>query len=329
MKSEVNSVYSLEGNPLTLALQIMMSGLGGDPAYENISVSQFVQNGLVSGTTSNSIFFREVNISKEYNLQLGDKITISGAINGANNFTDRNIIAIESNLRGSTIVVDGPSLILELESTAIASFRSQYDVLPSGAKMLPDEVDIEQHIFIRDFFHPSTQFRLLIDDDIDNIKDFLDKEIYKPVACYALPRKAKSSVGYSIGPIPGADIKTLNINNVKDPKSIGIKRTVNRAFFNEVSYKYDKSPISDKYLSLYVEIAQDSKNRILGGNRTYKVESKGLQTDLNAANIVASEAQRFFLCNSFLGIITNQTFWQFYTFHHLVTGKEITVFNKT
>lgn len=290
--SEVSSVYSLSGNPLTLALQILLSGFGNDPCYEDVEIDQFVQSGISSGSISNSIFFREINIDKKYNLKPGDIINVSGATNGSNNFTGRTIVSIESSSRGSTIIVDGASLVLELDSPAVASFKSQYDILPFGAKMLPDEIDIDQHVFIRDFFHPSTQFRIVVDEDIDNIKEFIDDEIYKPIACYSLPRKAKSSVGYSIGPIPGSDIKTININNVKDPKSISIKRTLNRSFFNEISYKYDKSVTSDKFLSLYVEVANDSKNRISGGNRTYKVESRGLQSDLNAANIVQAEAQR-------------------------------------
>lgn len=290
--SEVTSVYSLLGNPLDLALIIMLSGFGNDPCYENVAIDRFVINGLSVGTTANSIFFSELDISKVYNIQVGDFMSVSGATNGANNFTNRTIVGIESSLRGSTIIVSGAALVEENPTSAVASFKSQYDLLPDGMKMLPDEVDIEQHNFIRDFFHPATQYRLLIDEDIDNGKDFLDEQIYKPIACYALPRKAKSSVGYSIGPIPGALIKTLSSSNVTQPTKANIKRTVNRAFFNEVIYKYDKSPLSDKYLKLYGEIAQDSKNRIAGGNRTYKVESRGLQTDLNAQNIVQAEAQR-------------------------------------
>lgn len=290
--SEVSSVYALLGNPLDLALTIMLSGFGVNPCYSNVAVTQFVSNGLSSGYTANSIFFSEVDIVRDYNLQIGDFVNVTLATNGANNFTGRTITAIESSLRGSTIIVSGASLVDELVSPAVCSFKSKYDRLSEGMKMLPDEVDIAQHTFIRDFFHPSTQYRLIIDEDIDSGKEFLDDQIYKPIACYSLPRKAKSSVGYSIGPIPGSLIKTLNIDNITQPTKVGIKRTLNRSFFNEVLYKYDKSPLTDKYLKLYGEIAQDSKNRIFGGNRTYKVESKGLQSDLNAFNIVQAEAKR-------------------------------------
>lgn len=290
--AEVTSVYALLGNPLDLALVLMLSGFGNDPCYEDVKIEQFVSNGLTVGYTPNSIFFSEVDISKVYNLQVGDFVSVTGATQAANNFANRTITAIESNLRGSTIVVDGTALVDELGTSAVASFKSQYDLLSEGMKMLPDEVDIVQHNFIRDFFHPATEYRLIIDEDIDSGKEFLDQQIYKPIACYSLPRKAKSSVGYSIGPIPGSLIKTLSVDNVTQPTKTGIKRTLNRSFFNEVVYKYDKSPLTDKYLKLYGEIAQDSKNRIFGGNRTYKVESRGLQSDLNADNIVQAEAQR-------------------------------------
>jgi hypothetical protein len=290
-ESEVSSLYALVGNPLDIALKIMLSG-PDDFAFEDIAVSQFVQNGLEPGTIENSLFFSEKNLSRDFNIRVGDLITVSGAINGANNFTGRTITQVNATLRGTTLVVDGAPLVLELESTAVMSFKSKYAVWDQGFNMKPDDVDIEQHEFIRDFFHPATEYQLLIDKDVDNGKEFLDKQIYTPIACYGLPRKGQSSVGYSIGPIPGANIKTLNINNIKNPKGLSIGRTTARAFFNEVIYKYDKSPISDKYLKGYAIVAQDSKNRIFGSSRAYKVEADGIRTNLNGLNLIQEQAQR-------------------------------------
>lgn len=288
---EVSSVYALIGNPLDIALKIMLSG-STDPAFENIPIEQFLKNGLGSGLVPNSFFLKEINTEKEFNIQVGDLVTVTGAGSGSNNFTNRTVTAITSDLRGTTIQVDGAALTYELDSPAVMSFKSKYNVLPSGMNLKPDDVDVLQHEFIRDFFHPSTEYNLIIDKDVDDGKKFLDDDVYKPIACYSLPRKARSSVGYSIGPIPGADIKTLSINNIKDPDKLTISRTTGRAFFNEVIYKYDKSPISDKYLKGYAIISNDSKNRIFGSSRAFKVEARGLRTELNGENIAQSESQR-------------------------------------
>jgi hypothetical protein len=290
-ESEVSSLYALVGNPIDIALKIMLSG-PDEFAFNDIEVSQFVQNGLGSGTISNSLFFSEKNLVRDFNIRIGDLVTVTDAVNGSNNFSDRVITQVDATLRGTTLVVDGAPLVLELNSTAKMSFKSKYSVWDQGFNMKPDDVDIDQHEFIRDFFHPSTEYQLLVDKDVDNGKEFLDKQIYTPIACYGLPRKGQSSVGYSIGPIPGASIKTLNINNIKDPRNLTIGRTTSRAFFNEVIYKYDKSPISDKYLKGYAIVSQDSKNRIFGSSRAFKIEADGIRTNLNGLNIIEEQARR-------------------------------------
>lgn len=289
----VESFYTLSGNPIDLALNIMMSGHGNNPVYSNVPVQHIVRYGVATDQLANSIYFENINLPRDYGIRAGDTCTITGAANGANNFTNRTVLEVGQKDFGYYIVVDGASLALENDSTAVMSFKTQYNLLEDGMKMKPDEVDIDQHIFIRDFFHPSTEMEFYFTDDIDDGKAFLDDQLYKPIACYALPRKAKSSVGYAIGPIPGTDIKSLSITNTKNPTRATLERTTSRAFFNEVVFKYDQYALeSTKFLRGYLLDSQDSKSRIPGGNRTYKVESMGLRTNLNAQNIVESQALR-------------------------------------
>lgn len=292
--SQVSTIYALTGNPMDLALKLMLSGHGTSPVYSNIPVESFYKIGSGSDLNDHGIYFEGINLVRDYGVRAGDLITISGAINSSNNFSNRTVLSVEQKDTGFYLTVDGASLIYEVSSPAVMSFKTQFNVLDEGMKMTPDEVDIDQHEFIRDFFQPSTEMRFFLKEDIDNGKEFIDKELYKPIACYSLPRKAKASVGYTVGPIPGTTIKSLNINSVKDAKNSTIKRSTSRAFFNEVVYKYDESPVgnSGKFLKGYVLISQTSKNQIPGTNRTYKVESLGLKPDLNADNIVQSEAQR-------------------------------------
>lgn len=288
--SEITSIYSLIGNPIDIALRLMLSGETYN--YTDIPIESFVVNPFGSGTITNIIYFKEIDIENDYGIMVGDTVTVTGASEVANNITSRDVIDIVSETGGSFIVVSGSDLVYEINSSAVMSFVSKYNVFDDGMSISPDEVDIEQHEFIRDFFQPSTEFRILVKEDISDGKKFMDDELYKPIACYSLPRKARCSVGYSIGPVPGAAIKTLNINNITNPKNISIQRTTSRAFFNEVLYKYDESPVSDKFLKGYLAISETSKVRIKGSGRTYTIESKGIQSDLNGSNIVEAESLR-------------------------------------
>ncbi len=292
--AQVRALYCLEDNPFDLALKIMMSGFGTDPVHSGIEVTSFLKIGAGTTQVANAIYFDQVNLDRAFGITPGDTITTTGASNGANNVTTRTVLDVVQFESGYYITVDGAALVLEDTTSAVMDIFSQYNVLPDGMRMKPEEVDIEEHLRVRDFFFSAAQYRIYIKEDEIDGKEFLDQQIYRPLACYSLPRKTKASVGYTIGPIPGEDIKTLDISNVKDPRNLTIMRTTNRAFFNETVFKYDDDPTdqSQRFLSGEITISQTSKDRIPGTTKTYIVESLGLRTDLNAQNIVASNATR-------------------------------------
>lgn len=305
--STVNVIYSLEDNPLTLAMKIMMSGHGTDPIYENIAVSSFLQIGAGITQVANAIYFDQVNVPQKYGLRVGDTVTITGATNAANNVTNATVVEVVQSESGYYIVLSGVSLVLENVTSAVMQTFTQFNVFPDGMRMKPDEVDIDEHEKIRDFFHSTTQMRFYIKEDELEGKEFIEGQLYRPIACYALPRKATSSVGYTVGPIPGEDIKTLDISSVKVPRQLSIKRTTARSFFNEVVYKYEDSPLTEDevYTRGKIFISADSKNRIPGGNRTFEIEAQGLRTDLNAQNIVDQNAGRILDRYKFAAEIVN------------------------
>jgi len=290
---QARPIYSIEGNPLELALQIMLSGHGSNPVYEGISVSSFLQIGADPLLIPNAIYFEQVDIKRDFGFTIGDTVETTGAINGANNVS-RTILDIQRSDSGTYIVVDGAPLVLEQDSTAEIKLFTQFNTMPDGMRMRPDEVDIDEHLRLRDFFHSSAEVRIYFKSDEIDGKEFLDDQLYRPIACYALPRKAKSSVGYTIGPIPGDEITSFDLENTKDPSKAMIFRTSSRAFFNEVVYKYDDTPLVDeeKFLSGKIFVSQTSKNRIKGVNRAFVIESLGLRTTLNAQNIIDTNAQR-------------------------------------
>jgi len=294
LDDQVKAVYSMEGNPLDLAMELMMSGHGTDPVHENITVSSFVQVGAGANQIPNAIYFDQINIVRDFGLRAGDTITTTGAINASNNVTAALVEDVIQSETGYYVLVDGANFTLELDSTAVMATFTQYNTMPQGMRMTPDEVDINEHIKIRDFFHSSTQMQLFIKEDKIEGKKFIFEQLYRPIACYELPRKSQASVGYTVGPIPGEDIVTLDETNVKNPRTLRIIRTTARGFFNEVAYSYDDTPLIDeeRFLTGKIFISQESKDRIKGGNRTYEIPSIGLKTNLNAENIAASNSQR-------------------------------------
>lgn len=294
LDDQIKPLYALEGNPLNLAMEIMMSGHGTDPIYEGIEISSFLQIGAGVTQIANAVYFDQKNIPRKYGLRQGDTVTITGATNGANNVTLAVVDDVVSTDSGYYVVLAGTSLVLEQVTTAVMATFTQFNTLPDGMRMTPDEVDIDEHEQVRDFFHSSVEMRLFLKEDKIEGKEFLEKQLYQPIACYSLPRKAKSSVGYTIGPIPGENIETIDITSVKDPTNMRIVRSQAKAFFNEVVYKYDDTPLieDEKFVTGKVYISQTSKNRIPGANRTYTVESLGLRTDLAGESIATINSQR-------------------------------------
>lgn len=292
--STITSLYALSGNPIDLSLQLMLSGHGTDPVFEDQAVTSFVKVGAGTTQVANAIFLQGVNIPRDLGIQIGDTVTTTGATNGANNFTARTITDIQLFTDGYYIVVDGAALVLEADSSATMNIFTQYNTMPDGMRMRPNEVDIDEHIRIRDFFHSASQVLIYIKEDEINGKEFLEEQLYRPFACYAIPRKTRASIGYTVGPIPGEFIQTVNEENVVAPDSLRLKRGSNRSFFNEVVYKYEDAPIESEeaFTRGLVTISQTSKNRIPGVDRTWTVNALGLRESLNAANIVASQSQR-------------------------------------
>ncbi len=285
-----NTFYRLEGNAMDLALKIMLSGWNGPfitgikiAAYNQIDTATFVQN---------SLFFAGIDLVNDYGLNVGDYISASGSISGGNNdFTLKQIIQIVQTDGGSYAVLNAPDFTTELMSTATADFRSQYDTLGDGLQMFGDEVDVAQHQLIFRRFLSSFQYDIYMKDDVD-AKKFLDDEIYNPAACYSLPRNGQSSVGFHIGPIPTDEIKTLNKDNIMDPKMIKISRSFTKNFYNTIIYQFEENVLDTNFTSGDISINASSQTQIPVGNKAMTIPSKGLRVALAGKNLAAQASTR-------------------------------------
>jgi|CXWL01.1.fsa_nt_gi hypothetical protein len=290
--ASVESFYTLEGNAIDLALKIMLSGKNG-PYKTGVTVTSFNR---ISSTSliDNTIFFQNIDLETEYNPIVGDYITTTGATNGANNVTDKVISEVVKVDNGYYLLIAGVTFIEEEATSAVISFRSQYDVLGlnAGMKYDNDEVDIAEHLDIQSSYLSSFSYRFYLKDTIDDGQDFLASEIYNPMSTFSIPRKARSSLGIHIGPIPGEDIKELDSTNVVEPSKLNIQRSINKNFYNSIIYKFDENASDDKFKGGQVTIDATSIAQIPIGNKPLLIESKGMRTDLSAINNSQISGQR-------------------------------------
>ncbi len=292
-----SSYYQLKDNGVFLGLKLMASGqtdLGASvPILADLPVTSINIGG--SERASNSLFFRDTRVGDVYGLTVGDWLSVSsGASDGANNVTAKLITDIIKGIDGDFVVIGGVSFIDDVTSDGIiASFISQYATLPDGCRMGPDEIDVDEHLRIYRLFLTSVNYTFYIKNGIPDGRAFLEQDIYRPMAAYSLPRKARASMGYNIGPIPGSNIKTFGVSNIKNPESIRVKRSINTDFYNEILYQYDEDAVLDQFNSGFLAISQVSKTRIKGSpNKTLIIPARGLRTTDLGASIASAQADR-------------------------------------
>lgn len=288
-EADVKSFYRLQGNSMDLALKLMLSGFN-DNFIEDEELESF---NIISPTLTvdNAIFFKETNVLDVYGLTVGDFITTIGAANAANNVTLKVIDGIVETDDGDYITISGVTFVDETSSAATISFRSQYDTLADGMRMSPDEVDVDEHERLKRLFLSSFDYDFFLKETVDG-KEFLEEQIYSPIAAYSLPRKSRASAGYHIGPIPGQKTPILSDINVKRADQIKLKRGTSRNFFNEILYRFEEDVLEDRFLAGRITISQTSKDRILGAPKSLNIDSKGLRRSLLGASIALSQSNR-------------------------------------
>lgn len=289
--ADVTSFYVISGSAIDLALKLMLSGKDG-PYVAGVAVTSFGHIG--HATLANTIYFNDINPEQLYGVREGDYITTTGATNGANNVSNKVISSIVEGASGWYLVIDGVSFVQEVNTTGTVGFRSQYDVWGPGAglAMGNDEVDIAEHIDVQLKYLSSAEYRFYLKDTIENGLEFIGEQIYLPLASYSIPRKAKASIGFHSGPIPGLPIKTLDTSNVLNANELSLTRTINNNFYNTVIYKFDELPLEEKFVGGVITIDGTSVTQIPIGNRALIIESKGMRSDLSAVNSAQISSNR-------------------------------------
>lgn len=292
-EAEATSFYTLSGDPIDLALKLMLSDAGNNPFKTGVSTPAFIQVSP-SEQITNGILIEDTRIKDSLGLEIGDLVSVSGATEGANNFTNRSIAAFVDRPTGTVLVVSGPSLVIETDSSAVMSFKSQYNVLPEGAgcAMKPSQVDVAQHTRMRTLFPSLPQYELYIKDTV-NAKEFITNEVYFPAGFYQVPRKARSSVNTTIPPLVLDDLVELTDQNTKKAADNKISRGLTKNFYNSIVYKFNLDSLEDKYLAGEIQVSQRSKNRINTGNKSLTITSAGFRDNPSTRTFIRSQTRRF------------------------------------
>jgi hypothetical protein len=289
----VTSFYELEGHMIDLALKILLSDKDQTPYIDNLEATSV--NFTDTGTVSNILWFTDADFSRDYNVQIGDYIKTTGFTNGGNNLSSwTEILDVVVTDTGSYIIVDA-ALVDEATTNGTVDFLSQWNSLGGfGLKLDTDEVDIDKHIQLKSSFLTSYNLRFFIRDEIEDPREWVEKELYLIAACYSLPSDrdglSRLSIGIHKPPVPGTSIVTLDRESIVKPENLSIKRSINKYHYNAIVFKYEDTALDEKLNNRVVNIVGTPS--ISTGNKALVIESKGLKDFYNAKTVASDAGSR-------------------------------------
>ena len=284
------SMYALTGTALDLARKLMLSG--GEAYFaEALHAVRFV-NVTSTLSVSNAVFFNFIDLKDVYNVQIGDLVTITGADKAANNVTDAAIEDIVKISTGTYLVLSGVTLEAELGSSAVAKIKSQWNTLPEGCGMRPVHVDLDEFFRIDDVFGDPLPDYFLLVKKTKKAKDLINKEILFPSRLYAIPRKARVSVGTMAPPIAQFGTVILNESNILNPEDVVVAREGDQYFYNAVSYKFSQNVLNDEFASEITRNSPESLARIKTKAKVLEIEAPGIEDNPVSRTFVEASIKR-------------------------------------
>lgn len=283
----------VSGNAMDLALKIMLSGWKG-PWISGVKVKAILQTyDLSIGLVPSGITLPDkVDAVQDYGLVVGDTVTISGSAVGNNVTGVITDIQDIGDSKNQIIVLDQPLTLETVNPAVTLSFRSQFDTLPTnaGLRMTPQEVDVQSHLDIRRrFFSTGYNLRFFVDKKSSG-KEFIEQEIYRPLGAYSVTRYGRLSLNLTLPPIAGEKLVILDKDNILDPGTITVSRSLNsRRFYNVIKFSYDLAD-DGTYQSILEVLDSTSLNQI-GIDSTLNIASSGIRSDLGGSVLARRQGQ--------------------------------------
>jgi len=285
-ESEVKSVYNLTDFPLTLAQKIMQSS--SDNAYFESDIEllsfQFVS---VTESIDNAIIFNDYNIERSTGLISGDILEID-------TYGVYTVSTFGTLANGNSYIIVNEDLSDVVNVGEAWRFKSQYNVLNFGLGMQPFEVDNQQFEDIKGTFSPNfTEMSFTLNEGIGNARDFINKELYFVSGCYGIPRNARSSVKFLSPPLSIENLPILNETNILNMIDLNPERSINKFYYNDILFAFNKSIIDGDFKSFSQFIDIDSVNQFNVGNKQLRIESEGFERSTEVDLILDRLADRF------------------------------------
>ncbi len=297
LEDQVDSFYKLgddteNSNAIDLALMVMISDGIGDPYLADVSGIQFYNFGSVTNYP-NGFLITGVDAVRQFNIQAGDTCTMIASTIPGNNFVDGIVEALEVIDIGTIVYIEGAVFTPEPMSVAVASFKSQYNVLPDGCGYIPAQIDIKRFKEIQDRFPSSiANYELYLKDTIKS-KDLINTSIFLPSAIYSIPRQGRASIGIAAPPLYEGGTKILDLSTVKAVDKIKQSRSVNKYFYNAIVYKYNDDSIDDRQLSGRIIYSADSEARVKSPLKPFTIKAGGIRPSAINDQLIARNCKRF------------------------------------
>ena len=286
--TEFETFYRMQGKPLDLSLKIMLSEEGNE-YFESDDIPKSVNFISITEQLANTIIFDYYDIKEKTGLVVGDTFQLDTTLN-TNTYTIRGFGQLET---GDSFIETFETLVTENEYLGTFKYKSKYNVLPTGLGMISNEVDIEEFENLKASFGSNfIDYDLYIKDSIDDMKTYMDSELFFPQGLYSIPRKARSSVKFVVPPFSSDILPTLDNNTITNITKIKQRRSVHKYLYNTYVWRFNQDSIEDKFLTGKVVINNTSVQRIKVGKKQLKIESTGLRSNVETFNLVNNLSQR-------------------------------------
>ena len=270
--ADVSSYYTLEGTPLELALKLLLSKEGNEyteTSYIIKALNRINVTTLITG----AIVIDYYNIQEALGIVVGDKINLVGT---ASNDGVKTVAGFGVLDTGRSYILVEELLTEETGLDLSLIVKSQYNVLPDGIGMDLDFVDTEA--FVENMSLYSAAFlenTFKLKDTIEDVRDFIIKDLFTPQGLYLIPRKAKTSCKFTAPPLSVDDIPILNTQNLYDLTKVEIRRSTHQYLLNNIIYRYNEGTLTDDFFDKLIRYEEDSAFRIPTGRRRLEIEARG------------------------------------------------------
>lgn len=286
----VSASIEITDHAIDMALKMMLSGWAG-PYRSGITISSLVSttDPLVTSQPGLIVLGGGKSADRDFGIAVGDYVTVSGSAPSGNNIQTQVLELIDTTTGPSNAIVTTATFTAEVASSAVMSVRSQYDTYPitCGVKLPGDEVDVVQHIYIKDTFMGSdeNQMRFFFTSQEDSCKSFIESQLWLPAACYSLTRFGRISLQLTHAPLADERLQFLTGDNVQNPANIQVTRGLNnRKFFNSVNWTYDYDDAGSP-ASVLQSIDTDSVT-LIGVSTVLPIDARGIRSEFGTQTVI-------------------------------------------